>query len=824
MKKIIQRKKEYSRKKGKKAGNRQGSITVLVTLLMVPVVAVNGLMVDMARLKMYSSQAAMAADAYGNAVLSQFDHLLKQLYGLFSVTQNEEGQKAIEQLAKYADYSFDPNGDERGLTGFMPYKDLDMELVYEEIDGASLSNNNVLMTQISDFMRFRIVEEIMDDDQILTALEQFDSLDSDMEAMEERSKITDSSAKALGKIDEYYRVLKKLAAYPDYLAGRDSAFREYSGLLSEIVKRQEYEDYVYYLEHQEEIKAVIAEFENSESGDGEEYDDDNLAEKTELYERFADFDPEEYVRELEREIEPYRNYSNAHNSDPIDFYNAAQIIDALGQKADQLEETLTTLDEQVEQLERNLSGCSDSVRAGIEEEIAGLKDILAIADDFKGTYELIAVIHDDKTCNAGNREHMEEEVPVLDHWTEEILQGKAVPGQSPWPQRLSLLWYDFRDQKLAFFQQLEKLCGSGEESGGDKKAGEREIHRANKAQKEAEDQLKGDEATQARDISPVLAMQLYTGCGSSGKVPELTDYFSGGLSFDSLSNAVSNVLDKFLVTSYDFGMFSSRVSGIGIEEDKSDYSLTKIKMSPDVNYLYGAELEYLFGGYNSSVSNLNETRNIICGVRMTMNFASTYRIREINDAIKAIANGAAAAVSATGVGAAAAPLVRVAVSGALRMAVASIEMAADWSSLKKREDVVLFKTELGDLESGNALAGLLNIEMKESHASDKLELSYEDYLYVLLVLLVDDNTLLSRTSNLIMLNVNQAMSDGGALADLKFKMSRTVTAVKSTCKVRPDFVVVPDSIAELFYSNTGTDSTIEMLEDHYFGYSVIRGY
>ncbi len=175
-------------------------------------------------------------------------------------------------------------------------------------------------------------------------------------------------------------------------------------------------------------------------------------------------------------------------------------------------------------------------------------------------------------------------------------------------------------------------------------------------------------------------------------------------------------------------------------------------------------------------------------------------------------------------GAAAAPLVRVAVSGALRMAVASIEMAADWSSLKNREDVVLFKTELGDLESGNALAGLLNIEMKESHASDKLELSYEDYLYVLLVLLVDDNTLLSRTSNLIMLNVNQAMSDGGALADLKFKMSRTVTAVKSTCKVRPDFVVVPDSIAELFYSNTGTDSTIEMLEDHYFGYSVIRGY
>ena len=55
-------------------------------------------------------------------------------------------------------------------------------------------------------------------------------------------------------------------------------------------------------------------------------------------------------------------------------------------------------------------------------------------------------------------------------------------------------------------------------------------------------------------------------------------------------------------------------------------------------------------------------------------------------------------------------------------------------------------------------------------------------------------------------------------------MQDTVTAVKATCKVKADFVVLPDNFAEMFYSGTSTESQIERLENHYFGYSVIRGY
>ena len=51
--------------------------------MMGPVVAITGIMVDVTRLKMYSSQAAMAADYYGVDVLCEFDNLLNVFYLLF---------------------------------------------------------------------------------------------------------------------------------------------------------------------------------------------------------------------------------------------------------------------------------------------------------------------------------------------------------------------------------------------------------------------------------------------------------------------------------------------------------------------------------------------------------------------------------------------------------------------------------------------------------------------------------------------------------------------------------------------------------------------
>ncbi|MCM1120919.1 MAG: hypothetical protein NC543_16355, partial [bacterium] len=258
-----------TKKRRRKAGyGNHGIITVFVTLIMVPVVAITGIMVDVTRLKMYSSQSVMAADSYGEAVLSEYDNLLKELYGLFSVTQNEEGLAAIEKLNEYMQYSFNPDGDSKGLSGFMPYKDADVELTYEAVDG--LQNSNVLMTQISDFMRFRVVQELGEDFGILDALGQVQSYEKDMDAMEARNNITNSGMEALEYIQEYYQQLKKLSAYPDYMEERSDAFAGYAAVLNAIVDSGDYADYCNYLENKEAIDAACEKYERIQEQEAEE--------------------------------------------------------------------------------------------------------------------------------------------------------------------------------------------------------------------------------------------------------------------------------------------------------------------------------------------------------------------------------------------------------------------------------------------------------------------------------------------------------------------------------------------------------------------------
>ena len=70
------------------------------------------------------------------------------------------------------------------------------------MDGASLSNNNVLMTQISDFMKYRIVEQVMDENCILSSLGEFETVDDDMDAIKKRKEISDKSQKAMEDIQD----------------------------------------------------------------------------------------------------------------------------------------------------------------------------------------------------------------------------------------------------------------------------------------------------------------------------------------------------------------------------------------------------------------------------------------------------------------------------------------------------------------------------------------------------------------------------------------------------------------------------------------------
>ena len=804
--------------------NGRGFITVFVTLIMVPVVVCTGTMVDAARLKLYSSQAAMAADAYGEVVLSEYDNLLKELYGLFSVTQNQEGLEAIEEFQKYTKYSFAPNGDNQKLDGFMPYENAKVEVSYEKVEGASLSNNNVLMTQISDFMKFRVIEEIMGERNILETLDQFDNMSANMDVVNERNKITKNGSKALEKISEYFEKLECINDYPDYLEERTYYFEGYSSELKEILESDEYDKYVNYLKNKDSIDAAKSRVDNNQAKEGDK----------ELAEQYVDADA--YKEEINNQLQSWEEGLNKTDK-KIKFEEAESRLNELNGIHRKLEDTLNNLEEQISTLENKLQNCSEDFKEEIEEEISDLKKITDRTSDFKETVDLL-YRNDISGKDKANYELWNTETQKLTEVKSNLLDGEQETFD--WEESVTFEWYDFQSEKADFYTELEQLCKGSNGSRGNKKEADEKIEHAEGIQKDAQKELEADEETDARNITGNLAAQLEIP-GSSAEVPDLLDCFSGGASFASIGNGL---IGKFLLTTYDFGMFSSRVSGIrppddedtseangenggSNEEEYFDESLTKVKMSKDVNYLYGAELEYLIGGHNRSVDNLNHTRNIISGVRMTTNYLSSYSIDEVDSTIDLIAGAAADAVviASGGTMAAARALIKVSVSGALRLAFATLESVNDWKMLKQREKVVFYKSELGDLTTASEeLEALFGKNVSGNSESNEVALSYEDYIYILMCLFISEDTLLDRTSNLITLNVNQSQNEGDTLTKLDFKMSDTVTAVKSTCKINEKFLIVPENFINMYLTGTDTKAMIQRLDDGSYGYSVIRGY
>ena len=181
-----------------------------------------------------------------------------------------------------------------------------------------------------------------------------------------------------------------------------------------------------------------------------------------------------------------------------------------------------------------------------------------------------------------------------------------------------------------------------ENSGSDKKS-DKKRKEAKKIQKEAEKVFKQDEKTEARDCPYSELGKEYTpdptegDPGEDGVLGKLIGNTTGFFGISSNNSLPNEITDKLMVTAYDFGMFTDRVTNIKPKEggaadmtsdeevsgDEVEKTLTNIEKSSANNYMYRAELEYILVGSDSSKKNLNSTRNRILGFRAVINYMAS---------------------------------------------------------------------------------------------------------------------------------------------------------------------------------------------------------
>ena len=184
--------------------NTKGAVTVFVTLLLIPAILVSGTAVDLSRIHTARSILQDANQMAANSVLTQYDALLYDLYGLFGVAKDDP--ILGELLDTYV--SVTVFGEETGAShpGTLQLFSgdgltLDGPNFAEDKD---LGNPDVLRRQIEEYMKFRGPVILVKN--IIEALEG-NKLKEDTALIKDKLAIEEGMAKLYDKYKELYNAI-----------------------------------------------------------------------------------------------------------------------------------------------------------------------------------------------------------------------------------------------------------------------------------------------------------------------------------------------------------------------------------------------------------------------------------------------------------------------------------------------------------------------------------------------------------------------------------------------------------------------------------------
>lgn len=830
----------------------RGSVTVFLTLILIPTIIITAVLMDMSRIRLFSNQAIMAADNYAEGVLAEYDNLLKELYGVFAVTQDKEGVEAINDLREYVKTSFDPSGKimnfghlagilSKDVDGFMPYKPKEAEEgiavgkdefpYYEAVEGANLSNPYVLGIQIGDFMRYRMFKELGKSEEegggVLDTLDSLKSIEADSEVakkmenvMKKISAIIKKQEEFYDKVldieDEYYKYLKMLNIMYDVVQYGGNVYDKIRSLRLDNDRFVFMEDYPF--DNDEATSDEPTGMRALISGEYSRY----FKKRKVLGEASAnvnsdedeDEDNEEKKSQIEKELRWYSDsYQSVYNgADSSKFKvridNYAAIADELKPEAENLISSLDYLMEAIEDVESGLN--DENISENMRKNVKSTLDIYKHLSDYYDGYGKIAE-------NFINQKSLNEEFKHVAELINNYLRASVdyYLNEHPiLPENLKPSGEDVKSINIEKFKRYLYTRGNGagdfllykelDNAFGIVSNSYRKLKNITQSSQEILENGKNklekeDENTDG--INKIPENFEIEDTGSISQSGSISDFFKKG--------TLDTRINKIYTISYALGMFSNYVD----KNKDSKTSMTGYDMSR-LNYMYGGEQEYLIRGSREPKENLNDTRNKILTFRSGVNLASTFAINKLNDII----NEYTLKMSNQDF------ITAIAFNVAFRAAMGAAETLEDWRLLKEGKKVALMKSKLSDLLAIEVISSWLdvldvhngppvsyeimqklkqgieestdinengNLSEGEGNDSRSIKLDYSQFVNIMLMIFVDTDTLVKRTGNLICINVNNAINNGN-LDSQRFTLKNAVTAVKGTSSVHFKFFMLPN--------------------------------
>ena len=841
--------------------NSKGAVTVFVTLLLIPAMLVSGTAVDLARIHTARSIIQDANQLAANSVLTQYNALLNDLYGLFGVAKDDPilGQLLDEYIKVSV---FGGSGQDRSLGTLQLFYgsniSLDEPLFADE---KNLRNEEVLRQQIEEYMKFRGPVIIVQD---MLELLGSSTFKEDTGVINDKLEIESAIADIYEKYKELY----------DAIAAADKCDQVSGGIVGGTVGtvsssldliRQQFIS----------LKACYEAWENTE----------NPTIKNDLAVKYIAILINIRGRTIGGEVGS--NWSNGRwlsTSKPQGLNktieNAKEHADRFKPKfnavvsiARQIDSMKNELSRKINELERRLQSgeCNDELRAALTErtgtppksiieryrDILRWNDIEGLADIYKdGGHHYIdeimkPLLDEVRYRNANNssgasltRNQLEN---IHANWSfamsfdvttaNSLAAVFAAYSKSNITYNVPPGFKKFGDHpgdNQAFFKELNqmmnqpnippvKLYDNQRESGG--------INAEGKQRNMIKDLLRLVDTAYAGLVNEPLGARYINNSSVSRPatmnmldITKLIPQASGEPVANVISDptgSVTRAADYLLLLSYCSSVFSNYTTARPDSTGKSrnelsgvsfPKSITDVPLSPEVNYFFQSEWEYLYNGSENAGTNLSAVSRLIFIVRLICNYITVFSVSEVTMIITSVR----AAFSWN-------PPLALLLGELARAAFVAAESATDVATLRAGYKVQLIKSgKSGEWKCSpggvvKALADIAGDTVVESNETNGKGLTYSNYLIFFFIAKAVTGSgaaaeLAKRTADLIEWNVvnyqNSIYSDEGKMAGAlpagnRFKLEDMKTDFSLTTTVDMRMLFLSMIFAQNFSDSRG---------------------
>ena len=223
----------------------RGSITILLVIILFPMMTFSAMIVDMSRVNMASAMISSAGDLTMNTALANYDTILKDVYGLFAMSQDKTEDQLAAELRNYfaktissygvvseaesgqyvdtliGDFKEIINGAKGETNHFLemqlrPETGTDtVSFQVDLVDNSSLANPQIMRKQIVEYMKYRAPMTFGLG--FIDALKSFQSVEAQnkvveaqVTAQESTQDVTKNSQKLIKLIREFDDLLKSI--------------------------------------------------------------------------------------------------------------------------------------------------------------------------------------------------------------------------------------------------------------------------------------------------------------------------------------------------------------------------------------------------------------------------------------------------------------------------------------------------------------------------------------------------------------------------------------------------------------------------------------